>query len=147
LNNELSAMSNEPITLTVDGTEYKFGRLTIADFAATESYIADKRLQRMIQLTQTTPYPSDVRAQMMAQAGAAPVNVTDLYSFDGRLFMLARSMQQYDPSVTVGNVLQKLPRISPEQLVELQRMIEGLPTETDDAADPTAHMMKSSATE
>lgn len=106
----LSEVGSEPMTLTIEGTEYTLRPLELGDYAATQQYIRANKLNALLAVLANKS--EELQAKALAELASKPMTMIDLWKeTDGETFMLHRALFKHAPKMTVSYVLNKLPAI------------------------------------
>ncbi len=113
----------QPIEFRFGGKTYKMGRVRIADLAALQERIRDRRIEALMR-NRTRVASPDVFAKTLAALIATDPTEADLWeamlSNQGRIFLMWRSVNRYHPEITEDQIGEML-----EQSAELGSLLLG----------------------
>ena len=124
----LTDVSNAVKTVTIDGTEYKFARLLLEDYAAVEQTVKDGRQHKCLEAMRGVPMTEEARGIAMAKAAAQSIPLGELMydSQIGRLELFKASLRRANPGkpqtlpcmpmATIGEIIVYICNLSEELL-------------------------------
>lgn len=111
-NDKLENITGSGVPITIKGKEYKLGVFNMRDLADFRQYIKGQR----IKIIQETITDSVERIELINNILEGNVNETkELSTMDGVCFMLWRSLQKYQPDMTLKEA---------DELVDLDNIAE-----------------------
>jgi hypothetical protein len=131
---EFSAATAE---ITIDGKAYKVSPLTMADRAAAERRIRDRRMSHMLESISGVLLPNEVIGKAIAEIECNTVSVDELLdTYESRIYLLFLSLRRAGETMTEKQVAD-LPPGGIEILGTIIRHITGVPQAKDESENPT----------
>ena len=101
VNDKLEDITGSGISVTIKGKEYKLGIFSMRDLADFRQYIKGQR----VKIIQATIVSMEEKLILINSVLDSNVNETkELQTMDGVCFMLWRSLQKYQPEITLADV-------------------------------------------
>jgi hypothetical protein len=130
-------ISDNGVTLTIDGREFTLKPLSMGDICKAQAHVRNDRLQRFLSQTRVVPLPDDVRAKAIAEITCQTITFVEMVtSYDGQLRLLFEAMHRADSSITWDYVQNAMPPIAARILDQLMYVLGGL-SAPDGETDPT----------
>lgn len=109
---KLEDIAGSGVPITIKGKEYKLGTYGVKDLADFRQYIKGRR----VKVIQETITDSAERIELIDHIMESNVNeMKELSNMDGVRFMLWRSLQKYQPKMTLEDA---------DKLIDLDNMVE-----------------------
>ena len=101
VNDKLEDITGSGISVTIKGKEYKLGIFSMRDLADFRQYVKGQR----VKIIQATIVSMEEKLILINSVLDSNVNETkELQTMDGVTFMLWRSLQKYQPEITLTDV-------------------------------------------
>jgi len=101
VNDKLEDITGSGIEVTIKGKEYKLGIFSMRDLADFRQYVKGQR----VKIIQATIVSMEDKLILINSVLDSNVNETkELQTMDGVTFMLWRSLQKYQPEITLADV-------------------------------------------
>jgi len=101
VNDKLEDITGSGISVTIKGKEYKLGIFNMRDLADFRQYVKGQR----VKIIQATIVSMEDKLILINSVLDSNVNETkELQTMDGVTFMLWRSLQKYQPEITLADV-------------------------------------------
>jgi len=101
VNDKLEDITGSGISVTIKGKDYKLGIFSMRDLADFRQYIKGQR----VKIIQATIVSMEEKLILINSVLDSNVNETkELQTMDGVTFMLWRSLQKYQPEITLADV-------------------------------------------
>jgi len=101
VNDKLENITGSGISVTIKGKDYKLGIFSMRDLADFRQYIKGQR----VKIIQATIVSMEEKLILINSVLDSNVNETkELQTMDGVTFMLWRSLQKYQPEITLADV-------------------------------------------